>query len=70
MKKLVSLVLALCLLMSLCSFASAEEKKVIKVWNDFGTNLSKRFDLWGVPISNFAIFYAALEEYATNNNAT
>ncbi len=62
MKKLVSLILALCLLLGICSFASADDKKVIEVWNDFGTNLSKRFDLWGVPISNFAIFYVALEE--------
>ncbi len=70
MKKLVSLVLSLCLLMSLCSFAAAEEKKVIKVWNDFGDNASKEFDVWGVPINNFAIFGAGLEEFAAKNNAT
>ncbi len=70
MKKLVSLFLALCMMLSLCSFAAADEQKVIKVWNDFGTSLSKDFDLWGVPISNFAMFYAGLEEFAAKNNAT
>ncbi len=70
MKKLVSLVLALCMMLSLFSFANAEEGKVIKVWNDYTTNLGKPFDVWGMKINNFAVMYAALEEYAHNNGAT
>ncbi len=72
MKKLVSLLLAVAMLLGVASFAVAEEEKpwkgqTIIVWNDFANNLINQFDVWGQPVNPFAVANAAIEEWEAKN---
>ncbi len=75
MKKLVSLFLAAVMLLSMATFATAEDDKPYKgqhllIWNDFGNNLIQSFDVWGQPVNAFAAAYAAIVEWCEANECT